>query len=497
MVERAKKTAAKKAPAKKAAGTRTRNTRKRTGKADDDIVNRYDLTTHLIPLDELKLYPGNPNVGGAEEAINESLRETGLYMPLRVQKSTKYILGGNHTYEELLKLGATAAWCILLDVDDKEAKRIVIGDNNIGSLANIDKRLQAELMVSIGDTVGTGFRPEDMDLFDRVARDAVADLEDLVGDGEEGMLSRIHRETLGGIDTPDSEDEDEESYGADGESIDADDEVTLDDAGDEIEGMFALKSDMIFDSKHPMGYPPLRPDMMMEELPGDVDSWAGSATRDDPRMDDTENPVWWVYNYGIDSTSGMKDLSKMILSFYAWDDYFESWWSDPAKYVSRMLNSGVKYAITPNWSMFPDDAAVCAYYNLYRSRWLGRFMQEAGIRVMPDLQWFEQDPRAEETIRKHTSYGLPKGLKWGSLQCQTNSDNLKDKKVRKKAADEYVFALDYMEVENVLVYAGPPGRELWTEDVIPRLTGTKVKMIRTRNEKLAESRKGKGNKTTL
>jgi len=460
--------------------------KKATGKADDDIVKRYDLTVHYVPIGDLKKYPNNPNVGGSEEAVNESLRELGQYMPLRVQKSTMYILGGNHTYDELVKLGATEAACFLYDVDDVEAKKIVVGDNHIGTLANIDRYILADLMVSLPDPRGTGITEEEMSVMERMHASAMKEMEDL--GGEDGALARIHRESLGGIDAPEAD-----GYEEDYEAIAEEDGPVTDlkKVSEELAGMYDLKDNMLFDSNHPMGYPPLRHDMMIEDLPMPIDSWAGSATRDDPRGDQ----VWWLYNFGIDSTSGMADLSKIIMSFYCWDDYYENWWNEPSKYVGRMLNSRIKYAVTPNWSMFSDDAFAVNVFNLYRSRWIGRYMQEVGIRVMPDLQWTEQDPRAREVIDKHTSYGLPKPLKWGALQAHTNSENLKDPKLRQMAKDEYLYMVDKLEVENLLVYSGKPGQELFSE--IEDKIGCKLLMLDNRTMKLSERQRGREKKTTI
>jgi len=467
--------------ARKKAPVRTQARRKKTGQADNDIVKRYDLKVYYIPVDDLKKYPSNPNIGGAEEAIEESLSELGQYMPLRVQKSTMYILGGNHTYDELVKLGATEVACFLFDISDTEAKKMVIGDNHIGRLAHINRTILADLMVSLPDPRGTGFTDEDMAIMNRIAEDGIAAMEEM--GGEDGLLSRLHRETLGDIDTPDSEDN--ADYGT------VDDEIAdaiaptndLAKMSEDLPGMYDLKEEMQFDSKHPLGYPPLRADMMVDELPQPLDSWAGSATRDDPRGDQ----VWWLYNYGIDSTSGMADLSKIVLSFYCWDDYFENWFWFPAKHTAKALNSGIKYAITPNFSMWIEDPPVVRFYNLYRSRWVGRYFQEAGIRVIPDLQWGLGHPEAIDLIDKHTSYGLPRPLKYAAMQLQNSSERFDDASFVKTALKEIRHAVKKCEVENLIVYSGRPGRDLVQGNDL----GTNVIWLPNRNMKLSASKKRK------
>lgn len=75
--------------------------------------------------------------------------------------------------------------------------------------------------------------------------------------------------------------------------------------------------------------------MTFDDLPDTLTAWAGSATKDD---DDPDR--WWLYNWGIDSTSGMKqDKSQVIVSFYAFDDYFDNWWYFPERYMAKIVNS--------------------------------------------------------------------------------------------------------------------------------------------------------------
>ena len=61
---------------------------------------RDDLVPLLVPVDGLQHYPGNPRKGNVA-AIRASLEAHGLYRPLVVQKSTGYILTGNHLFDAL------------------------------------------------------------------------------------------------------------------------------------------------------------------------------------------------------------------------------------------------------------------------------------------------------------------------------------------------------------------------------------------------------------
>lgn len=463
------------ASAKKATTRRTRG--KPKGNIDETVVKRHNLEPVLMDIDAITEYPGNPNVGGNEAELDDSLLTNGQYQPIKVQQSTSYCLAGNHTWKRLKELGATVIYAIVLDVDDTEAKRIVLADNNIGKMANIDRILEANLVASLPDAHGTGFSAVDLELMERMSKAAI---EDYVADGgEESVMERAQRSVLGGIDAPDADVDDDWSA----EESAANDE--LDKVEADLGGMYDLKEDQQWESKHPMGYPPLRPDMLVEELPQPLDSWAGSATRDDPRMDDPKNPVWWLYNYGVDSTSGMKDLTKIIMSFYTEDEYFENAYFQPATFVGRMMNSGIKYSLTPNYSMWLDQPFVVSLYNLFRSRWVGRYMQECGIRVIPDLQWGFGHPDAYKIIDQHTSYGIPTPLPIGAIQLQTGSERWDDPKYAADVIEQVRYAVKKMDVQQLLVYSGRPGKE----QIADKDLGTNVLWLPNRTMKLSAHKK--------
>ena len=51
-----------------------------------------------VPVGDLKRYPDNPRIGN-KAAITESIKAQGFVKVLLVQKSTMYVLDGNHTHQ--------------------------------------------------------------------------------------------------------------------------------------------------------------------------------------------------------------------------------------------------------------------------------------------------------------------------------------------------------------------------------------------------------------
>jgi hypothetical protein len=106
------------------------------------------------PVAELKQHPKNYREANSA-ALNESLRDNGFYGAVLVQRSTGYILKGNHTFEESEKLGATTIPVFLLDVDDERAEAILVADNHTSDLATNDLRRLTSLLSDMATRRGT------------------------------------------------------------------------------------------------------------------------------------------------------------------------------------------------------------------------------------------------------------------------------------------------------------------------------------------------------
>lgn len=122
------------------------------------------LTPELIPVDAVTPHPLNPRVGDTD-AIGESVDENGLYDQIKVQRSTGRILSGNHTWLTLKQKGATRVPVVWLDVDDREALRVLTSANRTADRGAYDAKLLVEVLAGelAGDTTGTGYTPAEVD----------------------------------------------------------------------------------------------------------------------------------------------------------------------------------------------------------------------------------------------------------------------------------------------------------------------------------------------
>lgn len=125
-----------------------------------------DLQKLEVSVHELQLHPRNVRQGDVG-AIAESLKQNGQYRPIVVQKSTGYVLAGNHTLKAAKALGWETVAATFVDVDDDAALRILLVDNHTNDLAHYDETELSELLKELTESErgleGTGYDVEELD----------------------------------------------------------------------------------------------------------------------------------------------------------------------------------------------------------------------------------------------------------------------------------------------------------------------------------------------
>lgn len=326
------------------------------------------------PIDSLILYPGNPRKGNIQ-AIRESLRENGQFRPLIVQESTRFVLDGNHSLQAAAAEGWKTVKVVFVDVDEKQAKRIVLVANRTADLATYDADLLAEVLKGLDSPVGTGYSQQDYDaLLEAIGDSDMPQVEDIIRPPM-SIQSGADNDTF---DSPGSAPPPEDD--APGGTPEEPDDEMMNNVLGELQGILQLKEDMQFTGSNYYRIPDLKKSMLVDKLPMPVDTWAGQeATPDDGK-------THWVWNYGVAAFKGLP-TDRAILCFFTYDTYFEGFWDQPAFYTAKMINAGIKMAIVPDYSFYTDMAVATWVWNSFRAQWLGRYFQEAGIKVIPRLQF--------------------------------------------------------------------------------------------------------------
>ncbi|MBS1702900.1 MAG: DNA modification methylase [Armatimonadetes bacterium] len=125
-------------------------------------VNTIDSQVYeVVDVSAVCPHPRNARRGNIG-AIRASLDENGFYGAIFAQKSTGYILRGNHTYLASVQNGLAQVAVVWVDVDDDRALRILLADNRTSDLATYDTEALAALLSELEDLGGTGFNADDL-----------------------------------------------------------------------------------------------------------------------------------------------------------------------------------------------------------------------------------------------------------------------------------------------------------------------------------------------
>tara|TARA_R100000808_G_C2081379_1_gene105062 strand:- start:142 stop:759 length:618 start_codon:yes stop_codon:yes gene_type:complete len=119
-----------------------------------------------VEIGKLKMHPRNPRSGNTE-AIRESIEHNGFYGTVIAQRSTGYILAGNHRWKAAKEAGASHIPVAWIDVEEEHAHRIMLADNRTNDMASYDEAGLAALLTELSESMGlegTGYLQTDLDL---------------------------------------------------------------------------------------------------------------------------------------------------------------------------------------------------------------------------------------------------------------------------------------------------------------------------------------------
>jgi hypothetical protein len=126
------------------------------------VDQRYEM----VPVDGLRLHPENPRRGRLD-VIGESIAANGFWGAVVAQRSTGYVLAGNHRLRAALAAGIDELPVVWVDVDDDRARRILLADNRTADLAVNDNAALLALLEGVALTpaalAGTGYDPDTME----------------------------------------------------------------------------------------------------------------------------------------------------------------------------------------------------------------------------------------------------------------------------------------------------------------------------------------------
>lgn len=117
-----------------------------------------------VEVSTLTLHPRNARDGDIG-AIITSIQQNGWFGTLVAQKSTRYILAGNHRFQAARQLGMTHVPVYWVDCDDERALAILIADNRTSDIGRWDEQGLIDILSDLHQSdllLGTGYDAEDL-----------------------------------------------------------------------------------------------------------------------------------------------------------------------------------------------------------------------------------------------------------------------------------------------------------------------------------------------
>lgn len=123
-------------------------------------------SNELVAVNKLQVHPNNPRQGDVG-AVCASIEAHGFYGALVVQRSTSFVLAGNHRLLAAKQLKMKKVPVVWVDVDEEQAKRILLADNRTSDLGTYDETVLADLLKDLAATEvgldGLGYDGDDLD----------------------------------------------------------------------------------------------------------------------------------------------------------------------------------------------------------------------------------------------------------------------------------------------------------------------------------------------
>ena len=140
------------------------------------IGKKQDNNIENVDPNSLGLHPDNPRQGDIG-AIVTSIENNGWFGTLVAQRTTRQVLAGNHRLQAAIALDMETVPVYWVDVDDAEAKRILLADNRVSDLATWDDTVLVSLLESLANNdalLGSGYDGDDLDalLYDAQLNDS-------------------------------------------------------------------------------------------------------------------------------------------------------------------------------------------------------------------------------------------------------------------------------------------------------------------------------------
>lgn len=444
-----------------------------------------ELSIEYIPLHELRRLERNPKLHSPN--IEKSYERYGYVDPVIIDEGSGKLVAGHGRIERLeimqdegkepperIQVDSTGAWMVPVirgvrfDSQD-QAEEYGVTSNALVIEGGFDEAELEELIDEASiSPIGIELTAE-LEVGNALAA-VEAEIDNVGGDDLSNPANNPANNVAGEPDNSANESE-EETSGEEAQEKKLDDQQIYDQLPFQLKGVFELSEEAYWlpedddfakecvgsimqireggwanlPGPNSIGIPNLRPDKLVQSLPDNLTVWGDrQSTPDDGKS-------WYFFNYGAVPHRGLP-FDRTIFSFFTHDQHIETWWANPAYRVGQILVKGVQNIVIPDYSLWDFAPTAAHIWSVYRSMWMGRYFQEAGLNVIPRIEFFQ--PKSQH----FTLMGIPYEAPIVATQFQTEFDPSVD---NVKAIEKNLFdALVIIGAKRLLVYAGVRGREM-------------------------------------
>lgn len=214
----------------------------------------------------------------------------------------------------------------------------------------------------------------------------------------------------------------------------------------ELPGVMDVKDDLEFEfGINPYDIPQMRSDML-GDCPEPIKVW---TTPDDPAMD-VEHYMQVIVN----GNTRNLPWEQSVVCFYTEDQWFRGAWEDAGAFVKRLMQKRPYACVAPDFSTNREMSKAYRIWTAFRQRWVSRYWQECGIKVIPSISEINHD--ADEEF--HFA-GIPQNPPCISMEFQNryeDEDNTTRNIRLRGVVNRY---LKHVKPQSLIVYGGKPRDE--------------------------------------
>lgn len=234
------------------------------------------------------------------------------------------------------------------------------------------------------------------------------------------------------------------------------------------EGILEYKTDVYFPTPSKFGIPELRLDMCYDgPIPTQV--WVPEQTEDDPCE---------ILRWG--STALDERVTDRIMCFYTDDFRFEGVWDESIETLRKVMPLKPRAMMSPDFSLWADEPVAVQLYNFYRARWVARYWQEAGLKLIPSFA-----SSLKPDVYDFIFEGYPKGIP--VMSTQLISGGMKRREYVDAVLRDIGELIKRVEPKNLILYSTAPREVL--EPLLP--TGTNYHWVSSFMERRTHVNSGK------